>query len=97
MKYKSSEPKKLAIEVQFHYLFIQQTFAGYLQCSSVCCNDKQQKWLLPALRSYQEEPAITVKCDGEAQGAIVALGRDQNLPSLGGWRKKYLSCGLKDE
>lgn len=37
MKYKSSDPKKLAIEV---YLFLQQMFVEYLPCSSVYYNDE---------------------------------------------------------
>lgn len=53
-----------------------------------------KKWLL---LHGEEEPAITVKCDEEAQCARGALGKDLNLPSPGGWKKKYVSCGLKDE
>lgn len=45
----------------------------------------------------EEESAITVKCDEEAQCAIGALGWDLNLPGPGGCKKKYLICGLKDE
>lgn len=49
MKYKSSEPN-LPKKYSFIYLFIQQMFAEYLLCSSICCNDELQK-MVPALGS----------------------------------------------
>lgn len=55
---------------------------------------RNKKWLL---LHREEEPAVIVRCDEEAQRAIGALGRELTLPSPGGWKKKYLSCGLKDE
>lgn len=46
MKYKSSEPYKLAIEVQFS-LFVQQVITEYLPRSSVCYNVELQE-MVPA-------------------------------------------------
>lgn len=81
MKYKSSDPKTLAIEV---HLFLQQMFAEYLPCSSVCYNDEQQEMVTP---EWGGGASNTVKCEEEAQGPIGALGRDLNLPSQGVGRR----------
>lgn len=57
-----------------------------------------KKWLRPAFGSQQGGGASSYSnCDREAQCATGAFGGDLNLPGPGGWRKKYLSCALKDE
>lgn len=89
----ASEPKRLAMEVQFYLLFLSNKCLPSANSIAVSVTTHGCRGPCIGELARQGKQATAVKCDGqqdgEAQCDVGARGGELHLSSPGDWRKKY--------